>query len=210
MLTAQSALRTPAPAQSHRGVALEVRIRPRAEVAEVLLQRDILGPAVLPAELASPLDSPHAGVGAADGSHLAGFYQRIERRQCLLQRRGAIIDMSIVEINVVGSEPAQRVLDGGHDGFAPEPLDIFQPRTDAVGQGPHLGGNHQVVSPAAILKPAAEQFLAYPGAAVLGPEGIVVGRVDEVAAGIDIAVEQAARHVFRRGGAEQHRAQRQR
>ena len=83
--------------------------------------------------------------------------------------------MHLVEVDLVDAEPAQAGVAGGADAVGREPL--------AAGVGDreaHLGGEHDLV--AVVGEPRRERLLR--AAVVVG-----VGGVDEVAAGVEEAVE---------------------
>jgi hypothetical protein len=74
---------------------------------------------------------------------------------------------------------------------------------------PELGGDDELVADTAAAPPAAEQFLALAALRAVDPERVVVGGVDEAAAGLDVAVEDRKRGRLVGGRAEQHGAQAQ-
>src|SRR3970040_263456 len=106
-------------------------------------------------------------------ARLARAHHVVERAQRLVHRRLGVGVMDLVEVHVVGAEPAQRALDGVEDMLA---------RGAAVpGPGTHgtraLGGDHEVV--AAVPEPPAQDLFG----AAHGVEGaaqrIDVGGVEE-------------------------------
>jgi hypothetical protein len=92
----------------------------------------------------------------AEIADLARLDQVVECFEGLLQRRGVVIAVDLVEVDVVGAEPGEAVIDLGHDRLAGEPF--------AVGAGPHgvaqLGGDHHVVAVREVLQRPAEDLLA--------------------------------------------------
>ena len=60
-------------------------------------------------------DLPGGEVRGADVAHLARAYQVGERRQRLLDRRHVVGHVQLVQVDVVGPQPAQAALDRRHD-----------------------------------------------------------------------------------------------
>ena len=92
-----------------------------AQVRVLLLQRDRRRPAVSRAQLPDPLQPPGAHVGPADVAGLAGGDDAGQRLQRLLQRRGPVVDVHVVQVDVVGAEPPQAVVDRVAQVSAPAP-----------------------------------------------------------------------------------------
>jgi len=136
--------------------------------------------------LAAPEGARHLGgrpVGDADVAGLARLRHPVERLQRFVQGRVGVVGVELVEVDVVGAQPAQRGLDRVEDvparhalvpGLRPHPADA-------------LGGDDEVV--AAALQPAAQDLLGAAGGADVPAEGIDVGRVQEVDAGLGGGVE---------------------
>ena len=119
------------------------------------------------------------------------------RRQRLLERRRGVVAMRLVEVDVVGLQPLQRVLDGAHDvGPAARPL-LIRRHLHAA-----LGGDDHLRAVAAGLEPVADDGLALAAAVAGLPSRIDVGGVDAVEAGADKGVEQRERGLLVRRPAE--------
>jgi hypothetical protein len=131
-----------------------------------------------------------------DGADLALADEVGERAERLLDVgvRGRAVDL--VEVDPVGAEPAQRVLDGLDDPApgAAAPVRVIAHRHE------ELGGEHDVV--AATLEGLADDLLGLAGR-------VDVGGVDEVDAGVKGRVDDADRVlvVGVAPGAEHHRAE---
>jgi hypothetical protein len=119
-----------------------------------------------------------------------------ERAERLVEVGVRVRAVDLVEVDVVGAEPAQRVLDLGDDPAPrdPAPVRILTHRAE------HLGGEHDVVATA--FERLADDLLGLTG-------GVDVGGVDEVDAGVEGAVDDADRVVVIgiAPGAEHHRAE---
>ena len=128
-------------------------------------------------------------VGAADIAHLALLHQIVQRAHGLVDGRAGVIEVGLVEVDVVGVQPAQAVLHGCHDVAAAQSL--------AVGAVPHaaanLGGQHDLAAVAACLHPAADDCLRHAAGVAINPAGVNVGSVDEVAAGLHKGIHHLKR-----------------
>jgi hypothetical protein len=128
----------------------------------------------------------------------------------LLQRRRRILDVRIQEIQPRHAEPFPASLRGLPDHLGRQPLGVVG-EAGAAGQWPRpeLGGDDDLVSDTAAAAPAAEQFLALSALTAVDPERVVVGGVDEGAAGLDVPVEDRERRRLVGGRPEQHDAEAQ-
>src|SRR5580692_6490062 len=120
-----------------------------------------------------------------------------QRGQGLLDVGVGVRPVDLVQVDVVGLQAAQRVLDLGHDPAARVAALVRVGAHRAV----HLGREHDVV--AASLQRLADDLLRFAG-------GVPVGGVDEVDPGVEGLVDDAGR-VFVVGiaaGPEHHRAER--
>jgi hypothetical protein len=119
--------------------------------------------------------------GGADIAGLACLDDIVQRLQRLLDRRRIVEAVDLVEIDVVGAEAAQAVVDLVEDRLARQ--------AGAVGAGPHavehLGGEHDLVAPGEVPDRAADDLLG-------GAVGIGVGRVEEIDAEVDRLLDQRA------------------
>jgi len=128
-------------------------------------------------------------VRGADVAHLALAHQVVEGAQRLLERGLAIVPVRLVEIDVVRLQPAQRVLDTVHDVLARKPR-VVRSRSH---RSHHLGGDERGVTILARGQPLPEHDLGLAAGIAGGPARIDVGGVDEVAAGLEVGVEDRLR-----------------
>lgn len=117
-------------------------------------------------------------------AHLARLHQLVQRAQRLLLRRLRIGPVGLIQVDIVGLEPAQRRL---HRCLGPG-------RRQVVVALPHvrsdLGQDLDVVALAARLQPLADDRLAFAAGVARNPARIGVGGVDGVKAGLDEGVQQ--------------------
>ena len=149
------------------------------------------------APLGHPLgldDVGGGGLGGADRADLAAADQVGQRGEGLLDVGVGIGAVQLVEVDVVGPQPPQRVLDGGDDPAPRGPLVVRV----LPGRAAELGGEHDVV-------PAALQRLADH---LLGV-AVGVGGVDEVDACVDRPMDDPGRvrGVVAHGRREHQRAE---
>ncbi|SNY46838.1 hypothetical protein SAMN05421748_10815 [Paractinoplanes atraurantiacus] len=144
--------------------------------------RRLLGVQALEAAaLGQPLrldDRGRRRVGGADRTDLAAAYEIGQGRQGLLQVGARIEAVDLVEVDVVGAQAAQGVLDRRHDPAAGGALPVR-----VVAHRPaELGGDHDAV--AAALQGLADDLLGF-------AVRVDVRRVDEVDAGVQGLVHDA-------------------
>ena len=89
-----------------------------------------------------------AEVGRADLADLAGLDQRVERDDVLLLRHLGVVAVRVVEVDVVGPQPAQRVLRGEDD--------VAGAEAGPVALARHLGVDLDPVAAAALGHPVAD------------------------------------------------------
>ena len=132
----------------------------------------------------------------ADVADLALLDEVGERAERLLDVDGRIGAVHLVEVDVVGAEAPQRVLDRPDDP-APRPA---APVGVLAHRHEELGREHDVVAP--VLQRLPDDLLRLTG-------GVHVGGVDEVDAGVEGGVDDADRVVviLVAPGAEHHRAE---
>ena len=118
----------------------------------------------------------------ADVADLALPHQIRERGQGLLDVGAGVGAVHLVEVDPVGAQPAQRVLDRAHDPAAGVAAAVRVLAHRVV----ELGGEHDVV--AAAREGLADDLLGLPGA-------VDVGGVDEVDAGVERRVDDPDRLV---------------
>ena len=124
-----------------------------------------------------------------------------ERADGLLLRHRAVLHMGVVEVDAVGAQAFEAALDAARDRRGAQPFVV--PAAD-------LGGQEDVVAVAALAHPAPEQRLALAALALLDPERVVVGGVEEAPAGVVVAVEHGERRRLVDRGAEEHGAEAER
>jgi len=130
-------------------------------------------------------DHPAGEVGVADVADLARRDQVVEGREGLLDRGHRVRGVQLVQVDVVGLEPGERLLHGGPDVAAPA-LRAGRRAIPHIGAlVPPLGGEHHLV--AAALERLAERALR---TAVLA---VGVGGVEQR----DALVERRADHRVR-------------
>ena len=128
------------------------------------------GEALSPSPLRDPLcldELLRRKRGGADRANLALVDQVGQRSERLVDVGVGVGSMRLIQVDVVGPEPAQAVLDGGHDP-APRVPQCVQAGAHLVVE---LGGEHHVVAPP--LQSAADDLFA-------AAERVLVGGVDEV------------------------------
>jgi hypothetical protein len=146
------------------------------------------------------LDDLAAGVRRrAEVADLALAYEISEGAECLLDVHQGTRPMYLIQVEIVGAEPLEGVLDRAQDPL-PRPAAVV--RLVAHGHE-ELRGQHHLV--AAALKCLTEDLLR-------DAAGVDVGGVDEVDAGVECVVDDADRvgAVLVAPRAEHHRAQAQR
>ena len=84
----------------------------------MVLHRDEARPAVAVGQVQRLAELPGVHRRGADVARLAGLHHVVQRLQRLLDRRVVVPAMDLVEIDVVGAQPAQAGVDLGHDGLA--------------------------------------------------------------------------------------------
>ncbi len=111
--------------------------------------------------------------------------------------------MRLVEIDIVGLEPAQALLAGADDVLAAEP--------GIIGSRAHFPATfsrqHDPLAGAARLDPAPNNFLGGPGAARRAAKRVDIGGIEERDAGLVGHVHNAKRGRLVGLVAERHRAQ---
>ena len=114
----------------------------------MVLHRDEPRPAVLALEVQRLAELPRVHRRRADVTRLAGLHDVVQRLQRLLDRGGGVHAVDLVEVDVVGAEPAQAVVDLGEDRLARQ--------AGAVGSGAHrvadLRGDDDVVAVGEVLR----------------------------------------------------------
>jgi hypothetical protein len=133
-------------------------------------------------------EARNAEVRRADGAHLAGPHETVERSQVFGRRRLLVVPVQPIEIDRLDAEAPQRILATFDDVVPAEALALL-PHAD-------LRRDDDVVAPAALLQPPADHGLALAALMAGHPVRIAVGRVDRIAAMRDEGVEDCERGRF--------------
>ncbi len=140
-------------------------------------------------------------VRRTDVDDLALLNQQLHRLPDLFPRRVAIDVVHLVKVDVVGLEAPQAPLARGADVPGRQVILVRPLAHLAV----HLGGEHDLLAPAAPLRePAADDLLGH-ALALLPP--VDVGGVEEVDPQLQRAIHDRERVGFGRFGTEVHRAE---
>lgn len=140
----------------------------------------------------------HAVVGSAQRTHLAGLYQLAERFQGFLQRGFRIVRMGEIDVDMVGLEARQRIIDGGGDigrrqvGYT---LSAMQGKQGSFG----INGEHKVAVSGNLIANNGDALLAAAvrGQGIIYQPRFIVG--DAVARG-DLLVLELDRQAMDLGG----------
>ena len=122
---------------------------------------------------------PGRVVGAADVTHLARFHERVQRSHCFFERCLAVPPVQLVQVDVVGTQPREAGLERTHD-MVPGTTGSVRP---GLAREAALGGQQELLS---------SPFYDLAHDLFRGAVRVDVGRVYEVDAGLDTAVEDAA------------------
>ncbi len=151
----------------------------------VVLHRDESGPAVLVGEVEGFGKLPGIHAARADVAGFAGSHDVVERGKRFFDRRFVIPAVDLVEVDVIGAEAAEAVIDFGEDCFARE--------AGAVDIGPHaavdLRGEDDRVARGHFLEQLADDLFA-------GAVGVDVGGVEEIDAGVERLFDEGPSFFF--------------
>src|SRR5262249_30911105 len=111
-------------------------------------------PASGPAEVDRFLQLPAAVIAGAEIADLALPHEVVDAALRLLEGRVRVPHMDLVEVDIVGLEPAEARLDFRHDVLAAEAEAVGAAGVGLVGAEAYLGGNDQALAVLA-LHPAA-------------------------------------------------------
>ena len=135
-------------------------------------------------------------VGGTNRTHFASLDQLAICAQCVGLRCIGIVIVRLVEVDGVGLQTAQRVFHGLTNVGGLEAAALW----------PHgladLGGQHHAVALAAFAQPFANDGLGLATRVARHPNGVHIGRVDEVETRVDPGVEQRKRGGFVHGPAK--------
>ena len=152
----------------------------------MVLHADELRPAVRFGEVERLAELPRPHRRRAEVPHLARLHDVVQRLEHLLHRRAPVEPVDLVQVDEVGAQPAQAVVDLGQDRLAGQP-DAVRPLAHRT---VHLRRDDDLVAVhAEILQRPAEELLA-------GPPGVDVGGVEEVDAGVERLLEERARRLL--------------
>src|SRR5207244_3273091 len=134
-------------------VALLLPLWTPAEQASLVLHTATPRPPVIGADRGRFLDHLDGEIAAADLPHLARGHELVERIERLVERRGLVREMQLVEIDAVGPEPPERVVTRARDVGGARPALAF-----VVDRSAELGGDERSI--AATGQRPAEELLA--------------------------------------------------
>ncbi len=123
-----------------------------------------------------------------DVAHLARLHQVVQGLHGLLDRGVRVVAVDLVEVDVVGAEAAEAVVDLGHDRLAGQAVRVGSRPHPPV----HLGREHDLVTPGEVGERPADDLLA-------GAVGVDVGGVEEVDPGLQRLPDQRARGLLVEG-----------
>src|SRR6266511_879338 len=135
----------------------------------VVLHRHETGPAMQPRGVLRLGELPRVHAGGADVAGLAGAHHVVQRLHGLLDRGARVEPVDLVQVHVVGTEPAQGAVDRAQDVLAGQPALVWaRPH-----RREHLGGQHVVL---ALREQAGQQA---PGNLLAHTAGVHVSGVEE-------------------------------
>ena len=118
----------------------------------------------------------------ADRAHLAGLDERAERFERLVDRGAGIVLVRLVEIDAVGLQAREGILDLLHDLRALQAALAFDGHAD-------FRREHHAIALAAPREPFPDDGFGFPAHVARHPCRIAVGGIDEVEAEVDEALE---------------------
>ena len=153
-------------------------------------------------------EAPGGFVAAADGPHLALLHQAGQRLQSVLLAHAVVGPVGLVEVDVVGLQPAQAGLAGLDDLAAVQGGEAAAHRRaePAVARAGDLGGQDDFI-PAAGLQPAADDGFGDPAGFGTGRHRVDFGGVQEVDASLPGPVQDGQGGGFVGLQAERHGSQ---
>src|SRR6266404_3359962 len=125
---------------------------------------------------------------SAEISRLAALDDVVQRFESLLDRRRVIPAVDLVEVHVIGAEPAQAGVDRREYGLAGE-----SPSVRALAhREKNLGGDHDLVAPGEFPQGSTDDLLG-------GAVGVAVGGIEVVDPGVHRLTYQGTRLFLREG-----------
>ena len=158
------------------------------EEVVVVLHGDEAGPAVEVGEIEGLGELPGVHGRGADVAGFAGFHDIVEGFEGFFDGGFVVPAMDLVEVDVVGLEAAEALVDFEEDRFAGEAAAVGVVAHEAV----DLGGEDDVFAFGVGLEEAADEFFA-------GAVGVDVGGVEEIDAEIEGLLEEGLAVVFVEG-----------
>ena len=155
------------------------------EQVVVVLHGDEARPAVQVGEIERLGELPGVHGRRADVAHLAGLDHVVQRFERLFDGRFVVPAVNLVEVDVVGLEAAQALVELEEDRFAREAAAVGLVAHDAV----DLGGDDDGFAAGVGLEEAAEDLFAVAA-------GVDVGGVEEIDAEIEGLAEEGLAFVF--------------
>ncbi len=131
------------------------------------------------------LEAFGAEIRGADSPHLACLGEPVVGAERVRQRCFRVIGVRLVQVDMVGLQALERILDGALYVSGREALFVRR-HLHA-----HLGGDDNLVALAAFLQPFADEGFRFAALVAGDPARIHVGRVDEIEAFVHETVEQA-------------------
>lgn len=157
-----------------------------------------------------PFHPPHRLVAGPEESGRTLHGRGAETLDGLLLRYAMVVDMCVQQGQLVDTQPFPAGLGRFADHLGRQTLRVVdEAGTGSQGTGTEPGGDDDLVTDAPAAPPPAQDVLAVTALSPVGPEGVVVGRVDEVPARFDVAVEKGERGLLVGERTEQHRAERE-
>ncbi len=139
----------------------------------MVLHADERAPTVLPREMQGLAELPGVHGGGAEVAHLAALDEVVQRLEGLLDGGRIVPAMNLIQIDVVGAEPAQAGVDGSENGFTGQAAAV----RSLEHRDEYLGGDDHGFALRKILQGAADDLLG-------GAVGISIGGIEEVDAGL--------------------------
>ena len=187
------------PVRAARGQHFELD-RARREVVEALLAHEPEEVARL-GRFVRLRDVPAREVAAADVDDLALLHERLHRLPDLVPRRGAVDVMHLVQVDVIGLQPAEALVARGADVSRRQPA-VVRPLGH---RAEDLGREHDLLAASAALRePAADDLLGRAGTL---RSAVAVRGVEEVDPELERAIHDLVRVGLARERAEVHRAE---
>jgi hypothetical protein len=169
-----------------------------------LLKATITRPAVDSADPPCLFQPPTDKVACAYESDLALFDELIEHLHRVFDPRIPIVNVCVIEIYHVGSQPPQALFALRSNHIRPQPSLATRIRKA------DLGRNKESITIATVSHPFAQQQLAFAASATWYPKGIRVRTIYKRTASLDVLVQGTVREICAITTPEVHRSQAQR